>query len=188
MRIAPALTPVVTLVIAGSAAAGSFELSEPVAPAPREIVETGREPVYYRLPPKTVHFLSRSSLGMHTRLTGENDFAFTLDLLTGAMIRFGRPSAFGLWVEGGYSYVKGREHLAVFGVGLAHRKAGLGSTGFALVPHVIAGRIDDESRIGIRTSLIAGAFELAHQIAFTTGEPIHEIHLALTFPFVSGTD
>ncbi|MBA2540401.1 MAG: hypothetical protein H0V17_12245 [Deltaproteobacteria bacterium] len=166
--------------------AGSFELSEPAAPPPREIVEQGGEPVYYRLPPQTVHWISRSALGLHSRMTGENDHAFTLDALLGRLIRFGRPSSYGLWIEGGYSYVMGREHLAVFGIGLAQSKPGFVSTKFAIIPHLIAGRIDDEMRTGVRTSLIIANFEIAHQIAFSADRPIHELHLVMTFPFVSG--
>ena len=121
-------------------------------------------------------------------MTGDTDHSYTLDLLQGALIRFGRPSAYGLWIEGGYSYVKGREHLAMFGIGLARSKPGFVSTSFAIVPHVVAGRIDDETRIGIRTSLLVGSFELAHQIAFTGDRPIHELHFALSFAFVSGRE
>ena len=167
-----------------------MELPEPVALTPREVIEQGKSPVYYRLSPDIVDVLSRSSLGAHTRWSGERDTSFTLDLLTGAAIRLGRDSAMGIWIEGGYSYVYSREHLAVLGVGLARRRRGVFAPTLALVPHVVAGRVDGESCLGARTSLIAGlsgyAFELAHQVVFVGSQPVHEMHLALTFPFTSG--
>ena len=161
--------------------------------APRvEIVETTPSPTYYRLPPQTTHMLSRSSVGTHTRLSGDTDTTFSLDILMGAALRFDRRSNTALWIEGGYSYVKGREHLAVLGAGVGYRKRGLLSPLLALVPHVVAGSIDGTASLGVRTSLIAGwsaySFELAHQVALQDGEQIHELHAAFTFPFLAGLE
>ena len=49
----------------------SFDLAEPTMPPRVEIVETTPSPTYYRLPPQTTHFLSRTAIGAHTRLTGD---------------------------------------------------------------------------------------------------------------------
>jgi hypothetical protein len=179
-------------VFGGSASASpSFDLPEPDAPPPREITEQGDSPLYYRLPPGTVSFLSRTSLGGHTRLD-DIDTAFTLDVMAGAYARFGRDASMGIWVEGGYSYVRGSEHLAVLGIGLAHRKRTLFCAVFALVPHVVAGKVDGELGIGARTSAIAGwgawGLELAHQVVIVEDQRVHEMHLAVTFPFVAGVD
>jgi len=168
----------------------SFDLAEPTMPPRAEIVETTPSPTYYRLPAQTTHYLARSSIGAHTRLTGETDTAFSLDILMGAALRFDRRSNTALWIEGGYSYVKGREHLAVLGAGVGYRKRGFLSPLLALVPHVVAGSIDGTTCLGVRTSVIAGwsaySFELAHQVAFRDGAQVHELHAAFTFPFLAG--
>lgn len=186
------------IVAAGIAAAGtrasasSFDLIEPAVAPMREIEEVGESPRYYRLPANAVGYLARSTLGTHTRLSGDSETDFALDLLAGASIRFGRASALGIWIEGGYAYVKGREHLAVLGVGLAHRRPGLLSPALAVIPHVVAGSIDGERAIGVRTSVVAGlaaySIEVAHQVAVAGGAPIHELHVGLTFPFVGGLE
>ena len=155
-----------------------------------EIVETTPSPTYYRLPPRTTHVLSRTAIGAHTRLSGDPETDFSLDLLMGAALRFHRASNTALWIEGGYSYVKGREHLAVLGAGVGHRKRSISSPLFAVVPHVVAGSIDGTACLGVRTSLIAGwsayAFELAHQVAMVDGVQVHELHAAFTVPFLAG--
>jgi hypothetical protein len=187
------MTIAVALIAAAarSSAAGSFDLIEPAPPPIREIEEVGASPHYYRLPPNTVGLLSRTTMGVHTRLTGEIDSAPALDLLVGASIRFGRDSALGIWIEGGYAVVRGREHLAVLGVGLARKKPGWMSSIVAVIPHVVAGTIDGESCLGLRTSVVLGlpgylSLELAHQVAFVGDEPMHELHFGMSFPFVRG--
>lgn len=160
-------------------------LAEPVAPPIGEVLELGPSPTYYRIPPNVVTFASRSALGTQTRWTdGDSDTSFALDLLVGSAIRFGRDSNAGLWIEGGYAWVKGHEHLVVLGVGPAHRSRGRIA---ALVPHVVAGRVDGETAIGARTSLFGSVgpygLELAHQLTLRGDERIHELHVALTFPY-----
>jgi hypothetical protein len=177
---------------AASADVPSFGLPEPATPARVEVVEGSPSPTYYRLSPQTTHFLSRSAIGTHTRLTGDRETDFSFDILIGAAVRFDRRSGTALWIEGGYSYVKGREHLAIAGIGVGHRKRGRFEPLFALVPHVIAGSIDGEGCVGLRTSVIAGfaayAIELAHQVAVVDGTQVHELHAAFTFPFLSGLE
>lgn len=187
--------PALALVLSARAATAnvpSFDLPEPAQPPRAEIVETSPSPTYYRLPPQTTHFLSRSSIGTHTRLTGDSETDFSLDILMGVAMRFDRRNFTALWIEGGYSYVKGREHLAIAGLGVARRKRGLAEPLFAVIPHVIAGSIDGESCLGLRTSVIAGfamySIELAHQVAFIDGARVHELHAAFTFPFLAGLD
>ncbi len=194
----PPVPACVALLCAARAAAAdplgipSFDLPDPAATPRIEIVESSKSPTYYRLPPKTTHFLSRTAIGTHTRLTGETDTAFSLDVLMGAALRFDRRSSNMLWIEGGYSYVRGREHLAVLGLGGGHRRPGLFTSMFAIVPHVIAGSIDGTSCLGLRTSVIAGfasySIELAHQVAVIDRIEVHELHAAFTFPFVSGLE
>lgn len=197
MRAPPVRTMRAAIVAAVIAAAGtrasasSFDLIEPVWSAVREIEERGPSPHYYRLPPDTIGYLSRTTLGTHTRLSGDTETDFALDLLTGASIRFGRDSALGLWIEGGYAYVKGREHLAVLGVGVARRAPGIASSVIAVIPHLVAGTIEGERCLGVRTSLVlapAGmvALEVAHQVGFVGGARVHELHVGISFPFVSG--
>jgi hypothetical protein len=181
---------VLLLVCTGSAAASpSLELSEPTTPIPREVTENGTSPVYYRLPPQLVTMLARTAVGVQTGAEGK---AFTFDAIGGAAVRFGRHSAMGLWIEGGYSYVYGREHLAVLGVGPARRPPGFFTTMFAVIPHVVAGHFNGEGCVGVRTSAIAGfsvyGIELAHQVVFTGSGRVTELHIALTFPSTLGGD
>lgn len=177
---------------AASADVPSFGLPEPATPARVELVEGSPSPTYYRLPSQTTHFLTRSSVGTHTRLTGDRETDFSLDLLIGAAVRFDRRHWTALWIEGGYSYVKGREHLAMAGIGVGHRKRGRSEPLFALVPHVVAGSIDGEGCLGLRTSALAGfagyTIELAHQVAVVDGTQVHELHAAFSFPFLSGLE
>ena len=177
-------------VSADSLGVPSFNLPDPTAPPRTEILESTASPTYYRLPPKTTHFLSRSSLGAHTRLTGETDTAFSFDALMGAVLRFDRRSSTALWIEGGYSYVRGREHLAMLGMGVGYHPRGIASPLLAVIPHVVAGTIDGETSLGVRTSVIVGfamySLELAHQVGFLDGNQVHEIHAAFTFPFLAG--
>ncbi len=176
--------------IRAASASPVLGLPEPVATPPREVREEGPSPLYYRLPPNVVTRLTRSAIGGHTRWSGEGDTSFTFDVLAGAAIRFGRDADLGLWIEGGYSYVRGHEHLAMLGIGPARWPTGVFGSTFALEPHVVAGTIDGASGVGLRTSAIAGfgrcAIELAHQVVAIGPARIHEMHLALTFPFTPG--
>src|SRR5262245_7304405 len=159
-----------------AAAEASLDLPEPVAPPPREVTEDSTSPVYYRLPAQLVAPLARTSIGAHTRWSGSRDTEFAFDARLGAAIRMGRDAAASVWIEGGYSYVYGREHLAALGVGVARSPRGLFSSVIALEPQVVAGRIDGETGIGLRTSAIAGfggtAVEAAYQLVFVGGKQV----------------
>ena len=171
-----------------ASAAPSLGLAEPATPAIGEVVETEASPTYYRIPPNIVSFAGRTALGAQTRWSdAERDTSFALDLLLGCALRFRRDANAGLWIEGGYAWVRGHEHLAMLGIGPSYRTRGWSQTIVALVPHVIAGSIDGTSAIGARTSVFAShgpyGIELAHQLTISDGRRSHELHVALTFPF-----
>lgn len=176
--------------IRSASARPALDLAEPSAPPRREVAENGTSPVYYRMPPNAVSLLVRTSIGARTRWTGERDTAFTVDALAGAAIRFARDSRFGLWIEGGYSYATSGEHLALLGIGPVRNRRGLFGTTLALVPHAVAGRVDGQFGVGVRTSAIVSvgplAFELAHQLLAVDAQRVHEMHAVFTFPFDAG--
>lgn len=193
----PSVWVVASVLGARAVAASPLELPEPPIGPRVEIAELSPSPTYYRLPPQTTHFLSRASLGLHAGrpASGESigvSTDFALDVLMGAALRFDRRATTALWIEGGYSYVKGREHWAVAGLGVGRRARGFGRPVFALVPHALAGSIDGRGAVGVRTSAIAGfavyAIELAHQVAIVDGAPVHELHAVLSFPFLAGLE
>lgn len=93
---------------------------EPVFSRPAVIREQGPSPEWFRRDPQITFGLARSQLGTQIRVSPTAGVAFTLDVLAGAFVRFGRVSRWGATFEAGYSYVGFSEHLAVTGIGLVH--------------------------------------------------------------------
>ncbi|HEV7556524.1 MAG TPA: hypothetical protein VGO00_13755 [Kofleriaceae bacterium] len=167
----------------------------PGAPIPRVIREDTSGPLYYRIPSDIVRPMMRNAIGVAMRATTDDHdggAAFTLEILGGAAVQFGRGSSYGAWIEGGYAYSRFHDHTAELGIGPSWRGSGEDPTltsGIALIPHVIAGSFDGKTGYGVRTSLVGRSwlpFELAHQIAFVDGHTIQQIDLLLTFPAVFG--
>lgn len=180
------------LLAAPAAADPSFDLPEPAAPEPVVVREDTPGPLYYRLPDDTVRFLSRSGVGTELRTSGTG---FTLDMLLGSAIAFGRGAHAGLWIEGGYSYAGFGDHLAVLGAGPTLRGDSSellddGAFGLALVPHAVAGDVNGTFGYGLRTSVVARFWlygvEVAHQYLVAGSRSVHELHVTLTFPMVLG--
>lgn len=177
-----------------------LRLSEPEVPPPREIHEQGSSPTYYRLHPDTVLPMFRNGIGASVRLPAngeEGRGAFTLDVLGGAELGFGRGARVGLVAETGYSYVGFGEHWLLLGVGPMVRRFGpeliesrsgdepRGDMAVYLLPHAMVGSLNGAFAQGIRTSLVFRfwlyGLEVGHQLAHTSERDVHELHLAFTF-------
>ena len=186
------LSLLLLLLAAPAAADTGFDLPEPAAPEPAVVREDTPGPVYYRLPDDIARFMSRSGVGAELRTRGTG---FTVDMLLGSAIAFGRGARTGLWIEGGYSYAGFGDHLAMLGVGPSLRGAPSelledGAFGLALVPHAVAGDVNGTFGYGVRTSLVARFWmygvEVAHQYLVAGPRSVHELHVTLTFPVTLG--
>jgi hypothetical protein len=192
-------TSLLTLCAPRASAQGTLRWPEPTAPPTRAIDEQGPSPLYYRIPPNIILGSLRLGLGANARVAQggeEGGWAFALDVLGGAAVRFGRASRFGLWGELGYSYVGFSEHLVSLGVGPMAHKIGPalfsysdepdppGSMTIAVIPRALLGSAFGELGVGARTGVIFAlsfyGLEVAHQLLFVGARRVHEIHIAFT--------
>lgn len=119
--------------------------------------------------------------------------AFTIDVMGGAVVRFGRASRHGLLAEVGYSWAGFSQHLAAFGLGVV---TGLGAASdfegrarqpklrVGIIAHTLAGSSYGRWAAGARTGALLGyssyAISIAHQALDVGGRLEHEVHLVIT--------
>jgi hypothetical protein len=195
--LAPAfIAAVMALPSVAAAQTRTLKFPEPLAPAPRVVMEKSPSDVYYRLPRPGGIGTFRFGIGTQVRVPdGEQEGVayFALDVLVGAAFRFTRTSRAGVWIEGGYSYVSSSEHLASLGLGpilykfgpsVFDREGKRGDVSIAIVPRALVGVIEGGLALGARTSCVlsfhAFGFDLGHQYALVRDRGIHEIHIAFT--------
>jgi hypothetical protein len=181
---------------AAARADGKLALPEPAMPAPREVVEQGESPVYYRSPDDTLLPSARLNLGTATRLAevGETPkTAFRLDLLAGAAFAPARGSRFAVLGELGYSYVGFSEHYFTAGLGPLLRLKGPvfgddrsfgDQVWLGVVPRGLVGSADGALAVGLRTAVLLGwegwGVELGHQYVTTDTRRVQELDIAFT--------
>ena len=173
-------------------------LPEP-AGLPRTVIrERGRAPHYYRDHERQpARFGGRLGFGVAGRLAGPLPVraGFALDVLAVGRVSVSRGElAFGLFPELGYSLFAGaqhtRGHYFTGGLGLGVLA---GPLGVAVIPRLVAGSLDRERALGVRTGLLAemskdGGFslEVAHQALFMPRGVVHELRVTLSLTLLLG--
>ena len=139
----------------------------------------------------------RLGFGAAGRLAGPlpTRAAFSLDALAVARVPLTRGHvAFGMFPELGYSLLAGaqhtRGHFFTGGVGLGLIKV---PYAVAIIPRAVAGALDRERAVGVRTSLLAegsrdGGFslEISHEALFVPRDVIHQVRVMLSITVLLG--
>jgi hypothetical protein len=164
---------------------------EPLFTEAAVLRERGPSPEYYRLSPRVTYGLMRSQIGAQLCFeAGCGGVAFTLDVLTGAVVRFGRTSRWGAIVQGGYSYVGFGQHLAVAGLGLfgglarsEDPRAAITSTAATITIDALAGSVHGQPALGARVSASFGprwfSVALGYQLVRTETSVSHQVRLTI---------